>query len=567
MRLYSNNGGFIGRTFNIKDVDSFINIGSAPAAIQYVGGRTNASSGSPNDINLAITALTGGIGTAPQYGDLIIVALSTASTNDRGYRIAGFTQIADLYQNDIEDSNFQVGYKLVGLVPDTDVTITGGSGNADDGLAVSIHVWRNVDQTTPLDVTSTTFGAIDSAVPNPPAITPVTSGAVIVVAGGAAHDATSGGAFTASYLSNFITSNTVAFGEVNDTTVGMGSVAWTSGAYDPAAWTFNGTGGTALNWSYNAVTMAIRPGPTITIGNLKNSGIWNLTTEITPKLFEVAGEQLYLSGGSFVVPNNLFQISAAVVGGGGGGGGGESGRNDGVTGGAGGGLAYGTFAVTPGETLTIVVGAGGSGGGSGNNGTAGNPSSIARGATVLLQGGGGQGGQARSTSTRSGGTSTGTARAGGGAGGTSGGTTNTGGGGGGAGGYSGNGGNGGTSGAGTSGSGGGGGGGGATSAGQGYGGGGIDLAGVTTSGTGGLLNAVGTGGSGGANGTRPAGGLYGGGGGACDDDTDGSGGNGAAGAVRLVWGKDLSFPSAAPTGIVAVNAQLGINYLPQIDQY
>ena len=97
--------------------------------------------------------------------------------------------------------------------------------------------------------------------------------------------------------------------------------------------------------------------------------------------------------------------------------------------------------------------------------------------------------------------------------------------------------------------------------------GGVALAGVTTSGTGGLLNAVGTGGSGGANGTRPAGGLYGGGGGGCDDDTNGSGGNGAAGAVRLIWGKDLSFPSAAPTGIVAVNAQLGINYLTQIDQY
>ena len=77
----------------------------------------------------------------------------------------------------------------------------------------------------------------------------------------------------------------------------------------------------------------------------------------------------------------------------------------------------------------------------------------------------------------------------------------------------------------------------------------------------------GTGGSGGANGTRPAGGLYGGGGGACDDDTTGSGGAGGRGAVRLVWGFNYSFPNGAPSGIVGAVAQLGINYLPQIDQF
>ena len=60
---------------------------------------------------------------------------------------------------------------------------------------------------------------------------------------------------------------------------------------------------------------------------------------------------------------------------------------------------------------------------------------------------------------------------------------------------------------------------------------------------------------------------HGGGGGACDDDTNSAGGAGGRGAVRLVWGRDLSFPSAAPTGIVAISAQLGITFIPQIDQY
>jgi len=488
-----------------------------------------------------------------------------SGTTNKAYRIADFLLIADLYQNDTEDSNFQVGYKLTSIIPETSVVITGGSGNAADGISIAIHVYRNIDQATPFDVTRTTFGALNGAIPNPPAITPVTSGALIVVAAGAAHDATAAGLFTASYLSDFITATTVALAETNDATVGMGNVTWTSGAYDPAAWTFTGTGGTAANWSYNSVTMALRPGPTITVGNLKSSGIWNYSAIIDPIILNVEGQQEYItsvgSPFSFTVPDGVKRISAVTIGGGGGGAGGESGRNDGVTGGAGGGLAYGTFAVTPGETLTITVGAAGTGGGAENNGGTGGNSSISRGATVLLQGGGGQGGAARSTSTRTGGTSTGTARIGGGSGGNSGGNSaDTGSGGGGAGGYSGNGGAGGTTGAGSNGAGGGGGGGGATNSGQGYGGGGVGIVGGGTSGTGGALNAIGTGGSSGANGTRPAGGAYGGGGGGCDDDTDGSGGAGGVGAVRLVWGKDYTFPNDAPAGIIADYKPGGIRY-------
>lgn len=570
LRSPFNAGGLISNTPLNYDVtgispdDYHINIGAAPATIQYVGGITASFVGSTTNDTVSLTSLTGGIAAAPQYGDLIIVAVELSGTSNKAYIIADFLQIADLYQDDTEDSNFQVGYKFTSIIPETSVVITGGSGNTADGIAVAIHVYRNIDQTTPFDVTSTTFGALNGAIPDPPAITPTTSGALIVVAAGAAHDATAAGLFTASYLSNFITDTTVALAETNDATVGMGNVAWTSGAYNPVAWTFTGTGGTAANWSYNSVTMALRPGPTITVGNLKSSGIWNYSAIIDPIILNVEGQQEYITSAgspfSFTVPDGVKRISAVTIGGGGGGAGGNAGNNNGATGGAGGGLAYGTFDVTAGETLTVVVGAGGNGGGAGNNGGAGNPSSIARGATVLLQGGGGQGGQDRSTATRTGGTSTGTARIGGGAGGNSSATTNTGGGGGGAGGYSANGGNGGSSGAGTNGTGGGGGGGGATDSGQGYGGGGVGIVGEGTSGTGGALNAIGTGGSSGANGTRPAGGAYGGGGGACDDDTDGSGGAGGVGAVRLVWGKDYTFPTSAPAGIITDYKPGGIRY-------
>ena len=546
MISYLSNGGFIGRAANYRNTESYL---------QYVGGLTSGSTGGTGTRAISLA------GIAMQPNDMVIVAYERGGTiNKTATTISGYTTIASLFaDNATEDSNLIVAYKFMGTTPDAEIVIP-RTGSTVDAEAVAIQVWRGINTDNPLDVTAVTNTQLTSGIPNPPAITPVTTGAIIVVAAGTAH---SGGTdtFGATYLTNFLT---VGGNDDNDVTVGMGWITWPGGTYDPAAWTF--TQGDTTTYSSNSVTFALRPAT----ANAKNSGIWDLPGILNPSLFNVVGQQEYLTAAgtfSFVVPANLYQISAAVVGGGGGGAGGSAGDGDGATGGAGGGLAYGSFAVIPGETLTVVVGAGGNGGGAGSDGGAGGASSISRGATVLLQGGGGQGGLDRDTATRSGGTSTGAARAGGGSGGNSSATTDTGGGGGGAGGYSGNGGNGGSSGAGTNGAGGGGGGGGATTSAQGYGGGGVGVAGVTTNGTGGAVNTVGTGGSGGANGTRPAGGLYGGGGGACDDDTDGSGGAGGRGAVRLVWGKDLTFPSAAPTGIVAVVALLGISFLPQIKQY
>jgi hypothetical protein len=277
------------------------------------------------------------------------------------------------------------------------------------------------------------------------------------------------------------------------------------------------------------------------------------------------GQTAYTTAGTFTftVPPTITSISAVCVGGGGGGAGGETGRDEGVTGGAGGALCYGTIPVTPGESLTITVGSGGNGGSSGNDGTAGGLSRIARGATNLITANGGSGGQERSTGTVSGGTRSVDAsvtNSGGGNGGNSGGnSTDTGSGGGGAGGYSGNGGNGGTTGNGSAGSGGGGGGGGATSSGQGYGGGGVGILGAGSNGTAGVLNSSGGGrgsyisGSFPTSGTRPAGGAYGGGGGACDDDTNGAGGAGGVGAVRIIWGAGRSYPSTSVTDATVVN--------------
>jgi hypothetical protein len=306
---------------------------------------------------------------------------------------------------------------------------------------------------------------------------------------------------------------------------------------------------------------------------------WNdLTNSRSTSL--AVGQQEYTTAGTytFTVPNGCTSISAVVVGGGGGGAGcdGAQVRNETNNGGGGGGLAYGTIAVTPGETLTVVVGAGGPAGGDDSNGLVGGDSTIIRSGTTLLSGGGGAGGQYRSQGfTSAGGASGGTARIGGGSGGNSGAGSGVSGatGGGGAGGYSGNGGNGGAqSAAGSAGAGGGAGGGGGfggqSDTLRAGGGGGVGIRGTGSNGSAGVINGGGGGGgsaltsvtegTSGGNNTSGLGGTYGGGGGGKADAFTASGtatptgGAGTGGAVRIVWGTGRSYPSTGLTNFTTV---------------
>ena len=300
--------------------------------------------------------------------------------------------------------------------------------------------------------------------------------------------------------------------------------------------------------------MACRSGPEV----IRNGLILHLDSgnyrSFDPVDFIGAAQTAYTTAGtySFVVPVGITSISAVCVGGGGGGGAnGGSIYTDNAGGGAGGGLAYGTFAVTPGETLTIVVGAGGAGGtSSSRDGGDGGNSSVSSSSSTFLQGngggGGGQGVDNYAAEGGNGGTFSGiaTVTGGGGNGGDGGNGGGGGGGAGGAGGYSGDGGYGqsfGGAGAGTDGAGGGGGGTGAVDSVGGNGspkkGGGVGILGQGSNGAGGASNANGSPGSGGS------GQNYGGGGtGAFKYTPTGTyahnyndGQSGAGGAVRLVY--------------------------------
>jgi hypothetical protein len=353
----------------------------------------------------------------------------------------------------------------------------------------------------------------------------------------------------------------------------------------PTVVTLNATDpeGFPLTWSYQVTTGAL--GSTATVAQADNvftitpstteanAGTFTLTFSASDGVNQsVASSDFSLSFGpapagvlfttvgthTWTVPDSVTSICAVCVGGGGGGEkkSGAFNNDPAGAGGGGGGLGWkNNISVTPGQSITVVVGTGG------RQNNAGSGSNVQVSGAVVVQGSRGLSG---SSGTPLGGGFIGD---GGGTGGTAalGGTQNSsasgrGGGGGGAGGYSGNGGD-----AGQNGTGGGGGGGNPltnNNAATGVGGGGVGVYGEGSSGvkkTGFLSDDSTLANQNGSNGpgTRPLGtafegGYYGGGGSGNHYSPSPAGwtltdsinsARGGAGAVRIVWGNGRAFPS------------------------
>jgi hypothetical protein len=217
----------------------------------YVGGRSETRQAS-GGWALSLTGLTGGVGTQPAEGDLVIIAYANSSALDRDLAVSGYTELTDLYVNDTFDCQLGVYYKIMSSSPDTSATLTAYT-NIN---AAAVHVWRGVNATTPMDVTRAVATGTNTGVPNPPALTPVTAGAVIVVVGAYAAEFGHGAALTAASLDNFVQAHGDGSGNNFHVGVGVGSIEWTSGSYDPAAF---GGGEADTSNSWCACTLALRP--------------------------------------------------------------------------------------------------------------------------------------------------------------------------------------------------------------------------------------------------------------------------------------------------------------------
>lgn len=228
--------------------------GSAAGGVHFVGGKLltwpeNASQAIP------LTDLTGGVASAPGPGDLVIIAFGfRADTNqDLAIVTGGYTEVADLFGSDTISAQLGVFYKVMSGSPDISVTV-GSTTATDDGQPyAAIHVWRGIDGTTPMDVAATIATGASSTIPNPPAITPVTAGAIIIGIGLSGNISSTGGAYTHPAFSNLVTAGTL-----DGCSIAIGSIQWPgSGAYDPAAFGISWSNSTVPGWC--AATLALRP--------------------------------------------------------------------------------------------------------------------------------------------------------------------------------------------------------------------------------------------------------------------------------------------------------------------
>jgi len=237
-------------------------------AITYVGGQTAARANAT--VPLSVTfALTGGSNATPQADDLVVVCVTVASqATNPAMAIttpSGYTALGQLNETAVTgDTSLNVSYKRQTATPDTTVTIPGVA-NSQSGQGYSIQVFRDVDATTPLDVTPVSAGGTGTARPDPGAITPTTTGAWIVICGGGTQPSVGPAVFVApaNYSTNFLTATAV---ETNSAMIGSGYRAWAGGTEDPAAYTGGTTG---ANDSWCAYTIALRPtGPASVSGVL-----------------------------------------------------------------------------------------------------------------------------------------------------------------------------------------------------------------------------------------------------------------------------------------------------------
>jgi hypothetical protein len=220
---------------------------------QYVGGNSGAWAGATSgNTTVSLTALTGGIASSAQAGDLVIAVYATGSSADRTLSITdgstAYTLIgSELYNNGLfVDANLRVAYKLL-TAADASVTF-GPTGNTSDAGVAAVYVWRGVNASTPLDIAANQTQSAAIARPQP--VTPVTSGAVIIGIVGAGIPATPSN-FSASYLSGFVTRTS---SDTNSAVVGIGYVNWTGGTYTPAQWTGGGNDAADIE-----MTIVLRP--------------------------------------------------------------------------------------------------------------------------------------------------------------------------------------------------------------------------------------------------------------------------------------------------------------------
>lgn len=222
-------------------------------AIQFVGSQsTSVTTSFLHQTNsFTITSLTGGIASAPQAGDIVLL-LRASSDSVTALDVAGYTTI-------LSSGPFYSAYRIMGATPATTLSLYTP---ASESTVTIVMVFRGVDQTVPLDTTSGSASSTNS-VPDPASITTATNNALAVVLASSKSGTTAVTGPTGY-------STPVVRGQTGPTISGYAcyKTVATAGAENPSAF----TGITSATGAAYSSTIALRPAASTATGNAK---VWN----------------------------------------------------------------------------------------------------------------------------------------------------------------------------------------------------------------------------------------------------------------------------------------------------
>lgn len=111
-------------------------------------------------------------------GDFVLFTLANDNVTSIPTIGSGYTTLNEAIAAQVDHS---IRYKIMGVTPDTSITISGGG--ATTPFAALILYFRRVNQTTPIDVATQVTSPGTVGFPDPPPITTATARAVIVAIG------------------------------------------------------------------------------------------------------------------------------------------------------------------------------------------------------------------------------------------------------------------------------------------------------------------------------------------------------------------------------------------------
>lgn len=232
--------------------------------ITFVGSHTTALTGAGGTVNYSSLLNSAGATPTLLEGDIVVAVVGRLNQSSFPMTASdlypsGFTSIRTDFTSG-SNAGGGISRKIMGATPDTSLSISDtGSGGAFGATSVTIHVFRGIDPTMPIDA-SVVAATSTSGPPDAPSVTPAVTGAIVFASGFATT--TDNAVVTAFSRPANLDSSTNAFrsarsnaggGSIQACT-GAGFSSWTSGAFDP-----NAFGGNALWGAGRGYTLSFRP--------------------------------------------------------------------------------------------------------------------------------------------------------------------------------------------------------------------------------------------------------------------------------------------------------------------